>query len=54
MYKVNIYSYETSKSNMGAEAQGTENYIHRRNLTTNFIRSPSVEVFWIIQVIKLS
>jgi len=28
MYKVNIYSFEIGKSNMGPEARGTENNIH--------------------------
>ena len=43
MYKVNIYSFEIGKSNMGPEARGTENNMHRRNLTVSFIWSPSVE-----------
>ena len=43
MYKVNIYPFEIGKNHMGAEARGTENNIHRRNTTINFIRSPSVE-----------
>jgi len=34
---------EIGESNMGAEARGTENTTHRRNLTNNFICSPSVE-----------
>jgi hypothetical protein len=43
MYKVNIYSFEISKSIMGAEARGFENSVYRRNFTTNFVWSPSVE-----------
>jgi hypothetical protein len=34
---------KVGKSNMGAEARGTENNIHGRNLTTNFIWSTSAK-----------
>jgi len=43
MYKVNIYSFKISKNIMGAKARGTENNIYGRNITTNFVCSPSVE-----------
>jgi hypothetical protein len=43
MYKVDIYSFEIGKSNMGAEARGTENNINGSNLATNFIWSPIME-----------
>ena len=43
MHKVNIYTFKIGKIYMGAEARGFENNIFRRNFTTNFIWSPSVE-----------
>jgi len=43
MYKVNIYPFEIGKSDMGAEADGTENNIHWRHTNINFIWRPSVE-----------
>lgn len=43
MHKIYICTFQIGKAQLGAKTRGSAGNIHRRNTTSHFIRSTSVE-----------